>query len=66
MPLGVAFSGPPSWLTQATKRECSSGVQRRRGLPAAWTAAAACWEDVVPAAAQTAAGHYGALQVLSN
>ena len=34
MPLGVARSGPPRLLTEDTKRECSSGVQRSLGLMA--------------------------------
>ena len=32
IPLGVALSEPPSSLTQLTKRLCSSGVHRNRGL----------------------------------
>lgn len=43
MPLGVAFSGPPSWLTHPTNREWSSGVHRKRGLAACAAAAAAAW-----------------------
>ena len=32
IPLGVALSEPPSSVTQLTKRLCSSGVHRNRGL----------------------------------